>query len=562
MAGHRPHSAAPVGRVTGGARRSIRLTWCGRAAAVLAVVTCTDPAPTTTGRDSPPVPGGAPRRALSSFGEGGVPVSNPGKWAASLDWPHVAIHMHLLPNGKVLTWPGEEHSGRGHKEGQDASVWDPVTGARQSVPNLRTDIFCSGHTLLPDGRVFVAGGHYSEFEGSRDINVFDGKTAKWSRETQMNAGRWYPTAITLGNGDVLVAGGTTESAQQNMVAQVWRPRGGWRSLTTAQGSLPYYPWMFVAPDGRVFYAGPSSAQTGYLDVNGTGRWDLASGSFPVDAAMEGEGAVREYGSAVMLDGVVLRMGGGGWSNKRRVEVTPITNTAEIIDLRDPKNVAAPAWVPMASMKHARRHMTAVALPDGKVLVVGGTPQHGGHIAGSFASAVKIPEIYDPAAKVWTDGAPMATARLYHSTATLLPDGRVLVAGGGAPAPPNVPDNRDAEIYSPPYLFDAAGNALPRPTIGAGAPASIAYRQSFTVGVSYGPGVSPRGVGKVTLVRLGSVTHTFNANQRLVSLAFTESGGSVTITAPDNGNLAPPGHYMLFIVDKAGVPSVSKIVQLL
>jgi hypothetical protein len=474
--------------VTGGARRSIRLTWCGRAAAVLAVVTCTDPAPTTTGRDSPPVPGGAPRRALSSFGEGGVPVSNPGKWAASLDWPHVAIHMHLLPNGKVLTWPGEEHSGRGHKEGQDASVWDPATGARQSVPNLRTDIFCSGHTLLPDGRVFVAGGHYSEFEGSRDINVFDGKTAKWSRETQMNAGRWYPTAITLGNGDVLVAGGTTESAQQNMVAQVWRPRGGWRSLTTAQGSLPYYPWMFVAPDGRVFYAGPSSAQTGYLDVNGTGRWDLASGSFPVDAAMEGEGAVREYGSAVMLDGVVLRMGGGGWSNKRRVEVTPITNTAEIIDLRDPKNVAAPAWVPIASMKHARRHMTAVALPDGKVLVVGGTPQHGGHIAGSFASAVKIPEIYDPPRR----SGRMALRWRRRASTTRRPRSFPTAAcsspAAGRPLRPTSPTTGTPRSTARPTCSTRPGTRSPRPTIGAGAPASIAYRQSFTVGVSYGPGV--------------------------------------------------------------------------
>ncbi|MEA2725394.1 MAG: hypothetical protein QOH59_3165, partial [Gemmatimonadales bacterium] len=217
-----------------------------------------------------------------------------------------------------------------------------------------------------------------------------------------------------------------------------------------------------------------------------------------------------------------------------------TNTAEIIDL----NSAAPAWQWTGAMAFPRRHLNATVLPTGEVLVTGGT---GGTEFNDLTQAVRAAEIWSPVTGNWTTLRSAAVARGYHSTSILMPDGRVLHAGSGNNT--GSPDELTAEFFSPPYLFKG-----PRPTISA-APSLVGYGTNFRV-------VTPQAgtIDKVSLIRLGSTTHAFDMNQRFQRLSFSRQSGSLTITAPTSHNITPPGHYMLFLLSEAGVPSVAKIVK--
>jgi hypothetical protein len=443
-----------------------------------------------------------------------------------MPWPVVAIHAHLLPNGKVMAWHNN-----GLQLTTQTHLWDPATGGFTSVLNPHTHMFCSGHAFLPDGRLLVAGGHHlANLAGEPHTNVFDSSTNSWTRLADMNAGRWYPTVTALGNGELLAVSGTfldgSGQAQNNSEPQVWQTAGGWRSLSNARQLLTLYPWMLLAPNGTVFYAGPEQF-TQSLSTNGLGSWTEG----PVSNL-----GFRDAGTCVMYDdGKVMVVGGG----------QPPTNTAEVVDLNSP----SPAWRFVTPMAFSRRHLNATLLADGKVLVTGGTSGGGGIDA---SGAVFAAEMWDPATEGWTTMASMQVRRLYHSTALLLPDGRVLSAGGGMPpgTPAGADTNHfDAEIYSPPYLFKG-----PRPTTNF-APAVINYGHPFLVGTPDAASIT-----KVTLVRLSSVTHGFNQNQRINRLSFSRVGGGLLVNPPAGGDLSPPGHYMLFILNGNGVPSVARIIK--
>jgi hypothetical protein len=336
----------------------------------------------------------------------------------------------------------------------------------------------------------------------------------------MIAGRWYPTNTTLSNGEVLVVTGET-GAGHNTTPQVWQTASGtWRSLS--QRDFVLYPWMHVSPrDGRVFNSGPDHLNTGHLDT-ATGSW--TSGPFS-------SGGYRDGGTSVMYDtGKVMIVGGG-----------PPTNSAEIINLND----TFPAWQTVGAMTYARRHLNATALPDGTVLVTGGTSMGGDNPAGAVYAA----ELWNPATPgQWTQLAKLRIPRLYHSTAVLLPDGRVLVTGGGFAL--DATNYYETEILSPPYLFKGA-----RPMI-TSAPSSVAYGQTFFVGT-----LQAASITKVTWVRLSSVTHSFNQDQRFNQLNFAVAAGGLNVTAPANGRISPPGYYLLFILKGNGVPSEGKIIRI-
>jgi galactose oxidase len=448
-----------------------------------------------------------------------------GQFSSVTGWPYRAVHAQLLPTGRVLWWPS-------FANGDNPTIWNPSTNTNTAVPRAEANIFCSGHAFLPNGQLLVAGGHVGTWVGLPNAYTFDPSNNSWTRLPDMNNGRWYPTNTTLPNGDVLVTSGTIRSGVANVEPQVWRSAtGSWRNLSTAHLALPFYPYMFVAPNGKVFCAGPGQA-TRYLEVTGTGDW--------TSVAFTNYGT-RNWGSAVMYDvGKVLIMGGSPCGFYSTSCTTYPTATAEIIDLNSPN----PVWTYTGSMvTGGRRLHNATLLPDGKVLVTGGS--RGTESANNAPTDPAYAcELWDPATGTWTTMASLTRMRPYHSTALLLPDGRVLSAGG-QPA-----GGASAEIYSPPYLFHGS-----RPTI-TSAPTSATYGESLFVGTPNATTIS-----NVTLIPLPSVTHGFNMSQRIIRPSFSQTIGGLNLTIPSNSNTTPPGYYMLFILNSNGVPSVAKIVQI-
>jgi hypothetical protein len=451
----------------------------------------------------PCTPAPAPSAALVAS------AAESGSWTAPTTWPIVGVHVILLPNGKVLAV--------GRKG--NPQVWDPASGSFSAVPSP-TWLFCAGHALLPDGRVFFAGGHISDNHGLPDLTLFSPTGNSWATSSRMARGRWYPTTTVMGNGDVVILAGRDQAGVEVEIPEVWS-NGSVRRLTGAPRTLPYYPRAFLAPDGRLYVAG-STRPTRFLSLSGSGAWQTGPSRLF---------GAREYGSAVMYDdGKILYAGG-----------SRTTNTAEVIDL----NLAKPVWKWTGSMANARRHLNLTVLPTGEVLATGGV---GGTAFNDLSKPVRVAEIWNPASGQWTTLASSSIVRGYHATALLLPDGRVLHAGSGDGA--GAPNQRNAEVYSPPYLSRGS-----RPTISS-APTSVAYGSQFRVLTSQADAIT-----RVTLIRLGAATHAFDENQRFQSLAFTADATGLTVTTPGSRNRTPPGHYMLFILNDNDVPSVARIIRI-
>ena len=425
----------------------------------------------------------------------------------------------MLPTGFVLIYAGDTQSDQiPGIPGNTQHLWDPSTGTLTATPGTGYDVFCSGHAFLGDGRLLISGGHSSNGIGLAFASTYDPFANVWARVPDMNAGRWYPTNTTLANGDMLVVSGNIDTTVGvNRIPQVFQAGSAtWRDLTNAALSLDLYPRMHLLPDGRVFNSGPSGLSRA-LDTSGTGAWA---------AVATRNAGYTDYGSSVLYNtGKVLSIGGG----------IPATSAAEVIDLNQP----APAWRSVASMAIARRQLNATILADGKVLINGGTNGPGFN---NMTTPVFPAEIWDPATETWTTVASAQFARIYHSVALLLPDGRVFTSGGNG--------HPEIEIYAPPYLFQGA-----RPTI-TSAPVSVTYNQTFFVETADAASIT-----KVTWIRLSSVTHAFNQDQRISYLVSTQGTGGLNVTAPSSGPVAPPGYYMLFILNGSGVPSVAKIVRL-
>jgi galactose oxidase len=460
------------------------------------------------------------------------------------------VHASVLPNGKVLHWTQFQFPPTYTR------LWDCVLNANslctpttvsQDVWYNGADLFCSGHSLLPDGRLLITGGTLfnGAFDGTPATTLFDSTNNTFAAGPVMDSGRWYPSNVALGNGETLVAAGTyCTSRDANNVCQTWvnnnvpevLTASAKRTLSTASYQLPLYPWLHFASNGQVFYSGPTT-QSRWLDTQGTGAWTDG----PVSSVY------RESGSSVMYDADKVLIAGGGTPGP--------TATAEIIDL----NSFEPAWGQTDPMHHPRKHHNLTILADGKVFASGGTTGTGFNNSCPKLAA-NVPEIWDPATGHWAEMAEMNKRRVYHSTAVLLIDGRVLSGGTteweASPAECGpIANEYQTEIFTPPYLFNPDGTLATRPNVSY-APASVTYGQQFFVG---GPGLFS--TSKVTFVRLSSVTHSINMNQRFNDLGFRPVGGGLRVTAPASSSVCPPGHYMMFVFNGAGVPSVAKIIQI-
>jgi galactose oxidase len=472
-------------------------------------------------------------------------VASVGQWSDTISWPIMPIHAHLLPNGQVLTYGRAEAIAQGYTIPPGRSVgipfiWNPANPTAPQTPVIplagtdTADFFCSGHAFLPDGRLMEVGGAVvTDNRGQRFAWTFNWQTNAWTQEANMADGRWYPTLVTMSNGQAYVVSGTDTNSAIDSIPEVYNPAANtWTEMTGVTAPLPYWVWLLAAPNGQLFTPGDSNV-TYYINTNGTGSF----GS-PI---YTNYGLGRDYGSAIMYDtGKVLIVGGGN-----------TTATAEIIDL----NQASPSWQYTGSMHQARRQMNAVLLANGQVMASGGSAGPGFNPATNISYT---PEIWNPATGVWTQMANYMMPRLYHSETLLLTDGRVLSSGGGQPAATGLTDNFNAEIYSPTYLFNPDGSSVTtsRPVITA-APATTTYGGTIQLTVQN----VAAGTAKVLWIRLGSVTHAMNLNQRLNYLPSTQTGQSMSATAPSGANLAPPGHYLLFVLNANGIPSIGTIIQI-
>ena len=452
-----------------------------------------------------------------------------GEWGPVVSWPVVGVHVALLPNGKVLAYDSIGDNATESYPVQDhtrATVWDPITGSQTPV-NVDTgfNIFCSGLAHLVDGRLFVAGGNKDQaLNGIVQTHLFDPATNSWTLGPNMAAGRWYPSVTPLNNGEMLITSGRVDTPEVRTLA------GNLRSLSTASLSLPLYPWMDVAPNGLAFYSGPDPVLKA-LNPSGTGSWQTFGQRDSIN---------RDYGGHAIYDIGKMLVAGGGSS----------TRDSRVVDFSGP----TPQVSATAPMAFGRRQHNLTVLADGSVLATGGNSSGASLV--DLNAGVYPAELWSPSTGQWRTLASMQVTRQYHSIALLLPDGRVLSAGGGICGTCDAVGYlaKNAEIFSPPYLFQADGTPAPRPSIGA-APTSTTYGGTMTIATS-----DPAAISKVALIRLGAVTHSNNMEQRFIPLTFTAGATSLQAQAPATANIAPPGIYMLFLIDANGVPSVARMVD--
>ncbi len=520
-----------------------------------------------------------------------------GRWLPPFEGEVPAINMVVLHTGEVLYWSGVEardetnpdytfftsYPYEGESRVLDLSGPVPQIITPETPSGAGRDLFCSGQTILADGRILTVGSsdwHTIQdnpdspfLRGGEDARIFDPESRAWSAAADMNLGRWYPSIITGADGTPIVASGIEDLTQYDDIWREWEDydveSDTWSKVDGIDVLLPLYPRITLVGGGPfagdVFYNtvgtmwGPFgehpeqqqwSTQRA-IDLDGSGHRDVAQTNIPA----------RQHAASVMLPLTAERDYAPefvtfGGSLYQTILATPFTEHTDLST--DP-----PANTQIASMNHPRWHLNGVALPDGTVLAVGGGMYDNVVIHGQENVPIMEAEVFDPETGTWTDLAPMAVPRMYHSSAVLLPDGRVL-AGGHVPLPnpfeamrdtvnPQVAETR-LEIFEPPYLFRGD-----RPVI-ADAPSTIGYGESFTVDVEL-----PAALDGVMLIHPGATTHSFDSNQRAIELEVIEQGnGTLTLQAPPDGFVAPPGHYMLFVSTSHGagpVPSEAAWVSL-
>jgi hypothetical protein len=453
------------------------------------------------------------------------------------------VHAALMHNGKILVIAGSgncppsqsgcptgpPYSGTNHS---GATVLDPVAKTLTQL-TLVWDMFCDSMTVLQDGRVFVNGGTvaYDPFLGQTKSSIFDPATNTFTdTPTNMVHGRWYPTVTLLSDGRVMTFSGQDENANSNNRVEIYTVGTGWSPAYTASWTPPLYPRQHLLPNGNVFVSGPSP--TTYTFNPSTQVWTTI--------ATTKYGGTRTFGSSVLLpltpannyDPRVMLFGGA----------TSATSTTEWIDL----GAGSPTWTFGPDMSAARVEMDAVLLPTGKIVALGGSASD------EVTPASLNADLFDPVALTMTSAGTQSYARLYHSVALLLPDATIWSAGSN---PVRGTWEPHMEIYQPAYLFNSDGSLATRPTV-TNAPGTIQWGGQFSVTTPDAANIS-----QVVLVRPGSSTHAFDMDQRLVGMNFTAGSGTLTVTAPPNGKIAPPGYYMLFLINNNGVPSVAPFVLL-
>jgi hypothetical protein len=511
-----------------------------------------------------------------------------GAWSQPYALPGYAINTVLMPTGKVLYWDRKPViEGQGRPDGSRAYLWDPAKptepakdvspepfdvdgdGDTEEVP-----LFCSGQSLLPTGEVFAAGGTLAQWKsvtenwkGARFAMTFDPWTETWTRQPDMRHGRWYPGQGQLADGRIVVVSGLDESGatpdRMNVDLEVFTPspvRGGQGSWARYDASsidpgTGFYPHLFTLPNGKMLLLGPYQSDVALLDPakldSGQSAW----------TQLPDLNAWHPTGNAVLLPGGPsgswrAAIVGGHFDSDQGGPLPPESiPTAEVGDLSAPQLT----WQGLPDLNVARSNANLVLLPDRSMVTIGGAAGIQGPAGQNFVGSppdqrLKQVELYRPGAAEWELGPAEQKFRSYHSTALLLPDGRVLSAGDDYWGPNDTPDptlgTDTAEIYSPPYVFQGA-----RPAITA-APQTLQTGDHFHVSVANGPAT------RAVLMAPGAVTHGNDMNQRHVELEVVGGdAGGIDLVAPPSTAVAPPGWYMLFVLAADGTPSEAHWIQL-
>lgn len=474
-----------------------------------------------------------------------------GQFGPLHDWPIIPIAMMLMPDGRIFAYGTNTEGDAGAR--LHYVIWNPSLGtsanAFETLSNTtNTDIFCAGQAMIPaTGHALIVGGDAKVNTipnyANRNVNIFDPTTDTLTRKTpNMAFKRWYATAVTLPNGEHVVLGGLSSKffagtpnipatdADFSSTPEVRKLNGGWRTLSAATSDIAYgsiggdswfYPRAWVNPQGKVFILGHSGAMY-KLDTLGTGTLTryttrIAQSDYT-------------YPSVMFAPGRILSV-----RKSRTAVVVNINGTGE------------PVASSTGLLSKDRHHGNATVLADGRVWVNGGSST-GNSLTGMSLDS----ELWNPNTGKWTTTASAATARLYHSASILLADGTVLTGGGGSSGPLT---QLNGEIYYPPYLFEKNGSGLfePRPEI-INAPTAIGWNESFSI-------AADESITRVTLVRAGAVTHSFNNETRFFNLAIPQIGHTVTVRSPATASIAPPGFYLLFVWNDIGVPSIAKMIQI-
>ncbi|GIU57077.1 hypothetical protein NicSoilC12_28260 [Arthrobacter sp. NicSoilC12] len=483
------------------------------------------------------------RGTWSSAAEINLLGPSQGSWGPTINFPLVPVAAAVLPGNRLLTWSAYSATTYGGSNGYtQTSILNLSTGevSPATVVNTGHDMFCPGVSILADGRIMVSGG-----ANSSKTTIYNPVTNAWSSGPDMKIARGYQSNVTTSTGEVFTIGGSWSGGIGGKNGEIWSAAGGWRtlpnvpvdSILTADPRGGYrsdnHAWLFATSGGRVFQAGPSR-QMNWITTTGTGSITSAGLRSDSPDAMNGDAVMYDVGKILTVGGATAYDNGIA------------TARAYTIDINKTATVSR-----TADMEFSRSFASGVALPDGQVLVVGGQPNPR---VFTDTDARMSPEIWNPATGKWTTLAPMAIPRTYHSVATLLPDGRVFVGGGGLCTNCTTTNHLDGEIFTPPYLLNADGSASTRPKI-VTAPATA--KAGSTIAVTTGAPVT-----KFSLVRMSTVTHTVNTDQRRIPVAATAvSGNTASLQLPADRGVLVPGTYMLFALDGHGVPSVAATINI-
>ncbi|RDV08314.1 DUF1929 domain-containing protein [Arthrobacter sp. RT-1] len=467
-----------------------------------------------------------------------------GRWTTPSSMPGRAMHATLLRDNRILliSGSGNDWEGQFLPGTFQTHIWNPTTNTYTSIPTP-SDMFCSGHVTLPDGKILVQGGteayagtpESASYKGLKSSYVFDPATNAYTKTNDAIDGHWYPTLTKLETGDIWMAGGYDQNGGGSTATEIFSfSQNRWLARNEVPQTNRYlgtYPHMFLMADSRMFYTGGHTF----------GDAQPGSGSFIYDWRRARIGDIpglrvpqlRDQAGSVLLppaQNQKFMIAGGG-----STEFGGATNTVDIVDM----NQANPAWVPGPNLPgtEGRMYVNLTNLPDRSVLA-----SHGS--TGNRTGDVRRAAIYSPAGNSWAEVAADPVGRNYHSSTLLLPDGRVVAIGS------NPVDNsyeKRLSVYEPPYLFKGA-----RPTI-TGAPANAKYGQAFALGTT-------GNVISASLTSPGSATHQTDTNSRLVDLPLS-GGAAKTATIPTNRALLPPGPYMLTVLDDKGVPSVARWINI-